>query len=296
MTLRFRTRPAVKTRFPLGHYYSPVPDDRELSADPRRSQVWPIHPPQTPGIDWNDAAQASLCSQLFARQTRLRFPEQEPEDPTVFFATNDQYPALDAWILEGFLRALRPRRMIEIGSGFSSLVTAYVNRTHLDCALQFICVEPFPRPFLLAGVPGITSLVTEKVQDVPLDYYEALEDGDCLFVDTSHTVKTGGDVHWIYNRILPTLAPGVFVHLHDIFLPRDYPQNWVLDGWGWNELYLVHSFLLFNNAFEIVFSSRWMIEHHREELVAAFPDFPRQEHRGGSALWIRRVGGRAFPP
>jgi hypothetical protein len=281
----------VTNRFPLGHYYSPVPDDRELRQEPRRSQVWPARPPQSPGIDWRDDRQVALCREVFALQARLRFPDDAPEDPTVYFTNNGQYPALDAWILEGILRSASPKRMIEIGSGFSSLLTARVNREYLGGELRFICIEPYPRQFLSDGVEGITSLLVEQVQDVPLEVYLLLGDGDVLFVDSSHTVKTGGDVQWIYNQILPRLSPGVLVHLHDIFLPRDYPQQWVLEGWGWNELYLAHSFLLFNSAFEILFGARWMIEHHREELVAAFPEYPLHELGGGAALWMRRRGG-----
>jgi hypothetical protein len=263
-----------------------------LRAEPRKSQVWPSAAPQTPGIEWRDEAQLALCRGLFARQTRLEFADGPGSDPTVFFTDNDQYPALDAWILEGLLRGIRPKNVIEIGCGFSSLVTARVNRECLTGAVHVTCVEPYPRQFLLDGVPGISALVTELVQDVPLGLYDTLDDGDVLFVDTSHTVKTGGDVPWIYNQILPRLKPGVLVHLHDIFLPIDYPQQWVYEGWGWNEQYLAHSFLLFNSGFEIVFSARWMLEHHRDEVIAAFPAFPAHELFGGCALWIRRLGGR----
>lgn len=281
----------VANRFPPGHFYSPIPDDRQLRIEPRRSQVWPSEAPETLGIEWRDNAQLALCRDLFARQTRLEFADTEGPDSTVFFTRNGQYPALDAWILEGLVRGVRPKQMIEVGSGYSSLVTARVNREYLGGALHFTCVEPYPRQFLLEGVPGISALVTELVQDVPLNFYDVLDDGDVLFVDTSHTVKTGGDVTWIFSQILPRLKPGVLVHLHDIFLPRDYPQEWVFDGWGWNEQYLAQSFLLFNSAFEIMFGASWMLEHHRDELVAAFPTFPCYEAFGGAALWIRRRGG-----
>jgi predicted O-methyltransferase YrrM len=241
-------------------------------------------------MEWRDEAQVALCREVFARQRRVSFAIDAPSDPTTFYTANGQYPALDAWILEAVLRWARPTRMVEIGSGFSSLVTARINREHLDGGLHFTCVEPYPRQFLLDGVPGITALVTEKVQDVPLDIFLRLQHGDVLFVDTSHTVKTGGDVPWIYHEILPRLAPGVLVHLHDIFLPREYPQPWVFEGWGWNEQYLVQSFLLFNSGFEIVFGASWMIDNHRDELIAAFPEYPQHEANGGGALWIRRGG------
>jgi hypothetical protein len=283
---------AVANRFPLGHYYSPLPDDRVLRTEPRRSQVWPTVPRETPGIDWRDESQRALCRSVFVAQKRLDFAHDPTADLTVFYTSNDQYPALDAWVLEGLLRHLAPPRMIEIGSGFSSLVTARVNREYLDGAMDFTCVEPYPRQFLVDGVPGLTQLIQQQVQDVPLPTFDALRDGDVLFIDTSHTVKTGGDVPWIYNQILPRLAPGVFVHLHDVFLPGDYPQPWVFEGWGWNELYLVNSFLLFNSGYEIDFGAQWMIQRHRDEIIRAAPGYAEQEARGGGALWIRRTGGR----
>jgi hypothetical protein len=283
---------AVANHFPLGHYYSPVPDDRVLRTEPRRSQVWPAVPRQTPGIDWRDESQLALCRTVLAAQERLDFAPDESADPTVFFTGNDQYPPLDAWILEGLLRHVAPARMIEIGSGFSSLVTARVNREYLDGAMEFTCVEPMPRQFLVDGVPGLTRLIPQEVQDVPLSTYDALGDGDVLFIDTSHTVKTGGDVPWIYNQILPRLHTGVLVHLHDVFLPGDYPQPWVSEGWGWNEVYLVNSFLVFNSGYEVVFGAQWMLQHHRDEVMRAVPAFREHEARSGVALWIRRTGGR----
>jgi predicted O-methyltransferase YrrM len=279
----------LRVRFPLGHYYSPVPDSRELAVEPRRSQVWPAQPEDPPGIDWRGDEQARLCTEVFAAQRRLPLADQPSDDPTEYHTGNEMYPALDAWLLEAMLRHLRPRRMIEVGSGFSTLVAARVNRELLDGAMRLTCIEPYPRDFLVAGVPGVGDIEARSVQDVPLSRFDELGSGDVLFIDTSHTVKTGGDVPWLFNRVLPRLASGVHVHVHDVFLPGDYPRQWVLEGWGWNELYLVQSFLAFNSAFEVVVGAQWMIQRRREALLRAFPDYVRHEERGGAALWIRRV-------
>jgi hypothetical protein len=279
----------VACRFPLGHYYSPLPDSRELAREPRHSQVWPDQVRPTPGIDWNAEEQRRLATDVFARQERLDFIDAESSDPAQYWAANDQYPALDAWVLEGLLRYLHPNRIIEIGSGYSSLVTARVNREYLSEAARFTCIEPYPRSFLQQGVPGISELRIEEVQDTPLSVFEGLGPGDVLFVDTSHTVKTGGDVVWIYGEILPRLRPGVYVHIHDAFIPGDYPEQWVLEGWGWNEVYLIASFLAFNSAFEVAFGVRWMLLNQPELVDRAFPGFPRHRERGGGALWLKRV-------
>ena len=217
----------ANNRFPVGHYYSPLPDHTELQEEPRRSQVWPATPRETPGIDWRDADQLRLLREVFAAQTPLRFVSEAEARPDQYFFDNSQYPPLDAWLLSSLLTYLRPRRMIEIGSGFSSLVTAEVNRDRLGGELHFTCIEPYPRQFLLDGVPGISDLRVEKIQDTPLEVFEALGDGDVLFVDTAHVVKTGGDVTWIYERD-PSAARAGRARPH----PRHLPARRLSAGLG----------------------------------------------------------------
>jgi hypothetical protein len=120
----------------------------------------------------------------------------------------------------------------------SSLITARVNREYLNGSMQFTCIEPYPRGFLVTGVAGITDLMVQKVEDVPLSRFDSLGANDVLFIDSSHTVRTGGDVVWLFGQVLPRLRSGVHVHIHDVFLPGDYPEPWVREGWGWNENYL----------------------------------------------------------
>jgi predicted O-methyltransferase YrrM len=279
----------VPARFDPGHYYSPMYDARELVA--RRERVWPQTPRPTPDIDWHEDAQVELCNEVFTAQQSLGFSHDEPADPSEYWALNSQYPPLDAWVLAGLLRHLRPAAMIEVGCGYSSLVTARINREDFGGSLKFTCIEPYPRPFLLDGVAGITDLRVEAVQETPLELFEALGDGDIVFIDTSHTVKTGGDVTWIFHEIIPRLAPGVYVHVHDVFLPGDYPEPWVMEGWGWNESYLVRSFLSYNSAFEVIWGSQYMTQRHPDCLHRAFPELGQYTDRGGAALWIRRKRG-----
>jgi predicted O-methyltransferase YrrM len=282
--------PFVYVRFPPGHFYSPLPDTRELGAEPRHSEVWPATPRETPGIDWRGEAQVALCREVFAKQERLEFPA-EPAGPHDYFTGNDQFAAFDAWILEAFLRHLRPQRMIEVGSGYSTLLSARVNREYLDGAMQFTCIEPYPREFLVEGVPGVSQLRIEKVQQTPLAVFEALGENDVLFIDTSHVAKTGSDVVWLYQEVVPRLRPGVVVHIHDLFAPGEYPEMWVLDGWGWNELYVVRAFLAFNSAFRVELGAQYLLKHHRDVVREAFPGMneERYAHPGGGSLWIRRI-------
>lgn len=276
---------APVNRFPIGHFYSPMYDTRELATE--RERLWPSAPRDTPGIDWRADAQLELCRTVFAGQDKFEFIDEPSDDPTEYHAGNDQYPPLDAWVLSGILEHARPARMIEIGSGFSTLIAARTNRERLGGAMELTCVEPYPRQFLIDGVPGVTQLRTEKIQDVPLELFAQLSAGDVLFVDTAHTVKTGGDVVWIFHEIIPRLAEGVLIHIHDFFVPGEYPEPWVMEGWGWNESYLVRSFLSFNNAFEVVWAQQYMLYNHLEELRAAFPGLARYVP-SGAALWLRR--------
>jgi hypothetical protein len=207
------------------------------------------------------------------------------------------FSRLDAWMLQAMLRHFRPRRMIEVGCGWSSLVTARVNREQLAGSLDFTCIEPYPPDFLDDGVDGISRLIVSPVEQVPVDTFLDLAAGDVLFIDTSHTVKTGGDVVFLLQEVLPRLADGVVVHIHDIFLPWDYPLDWVLVGRAWNEQYAVRAFLTFNSEFEILLSVAWMSQFRPDVLAEALPDYPQSYSDGGGSLWLRRSkrGQRPFP-
>ena len=272
------------------HFYSPLPNTELLAQQRYHERTWPPQPYPMPGVDWRPEAQIALCADVFASQEPLEFADEATDDPTEYTRASPNYPALDAWVLQAFLRHLEPARVIEVGAGYSSLVIARVNRELFGGAIQYTAIDPSPKPFIRVHLlPGLSELRVEEVQDTPLEVFEQLEAGDVLFIDTSHAVKTGGDVPWIYNQILPRLHPGVAVHLHDIFLPGEYPEGWVFQGRAWNEMYLVQSFLAHNSAFEVLFGTYWMAEQHRDVLERAFPRLRDADTHVASSLWIRRV-------
>jgi tRNA (mo5U34)-methyltransferase len=277
----------VQHCWPLGHHYSPVPDTRALAIEPTRSRVWPAHPHATPGIDWRGEEQVALVRDALARQEPMPFASEPTGDSAEYHTGNGMFSLLDAWVLQAMLRHHRPARMIEVGCGWSSLVTARVNREQLGGALDFTCVEPYPPDFLGDGVDGITRLVPAPVQEVELAEFERLGDGDVLFIDSAHVVKTGGDVQYLFNEVIPRLATGVLVHVHDIFLPWDYPADWVLSGRGWNEQYLLQSFLAFNETFAVRLAVGWLHHFHRDVLVEAVPGYA-QAMSGGGSFWMQR--------
>jgi hypothetical protein len=280
--------------WPLDHYYSPIADTRALSREPARSRVWPAKPPATPGIDWGPAHQVALVRDQLGRWSDFPIPDGPTGDPRDYHAANEMFSRLDAWILQAMLRYFRPQRMIEVGCGWSSLMTARVNREQFGGALDFVCIEPHPPEFLGDGIEGISRLIVSPVEQLPVDTFLDLGAGDFLFIDTSHTVKTGGDVVFLLQEVLPRLADGVIVHIHDIFLPWDYPPEWVLVGRAWNEQYAVRAFLSFNSTFEILVSVAWMSQFHADVLAAVLPGFPHAYADGGGSLWIRRSRDQAF--
>jgi hypothetical protein len=279
--------------WPLDHFYSPVPNNRVLAREPARSRVWPATPSDTPGIDWHGADQVRLLQELGA-QSPIVLPDGPTDDPREYHVANEMFARLDGWVLQGMLRHFRPRRMIEVGCGWSSLLTARINREYLDGKLHFTCIEPYPPDFLTGGVDGISLLIASPVEEVGIEPFLELGEGDVLFIDSSHTVKTGGDVQFLYAEVLPRLARGVVVHIHDIGLPRDYPPEWVLVGRAWNEQYLVASFLAFNSDFRVLLGVSWLSVHQLEMLAATLPNYPDGYGDGGASLWIQRTSG--MPP
>jgi predicted O-methyltransferase YrrM len=274
--------------WPLDHYYSPIPDNRALAREPARSRVWPPAPRSTHGIDWRGDEQVELLTGHLGRQPELEFAEGPTGDPRDYHAANDMFSRLDAWFLQGMLRHFRPRRMIEVGCGWSSLVSARVNREFLSGSLHLTCIEPYPPEFLADGIEGVNRLIPARVEELTPDLFLELGENDVLFIDSSHTVKTGGDVVYLFEEVLPRLASGVLVHIHDIFLPWDYPQEWVFDGRAWNEQYLVRAFLAFNSAFRVRLAVGWLSYYRPDALRAAVPGYPSRYPNGGGSLWVAR--------
>lgn len=273
------------TAHPNGHFYSPVVDTAELAG--REASLWPDSP-RIMGVDFNDASHEDILRRAFPRfMPDYDYPEVLDESPqlTAFFTRNSQFSWLDARAYFVLLRHWRPRRVIEIGSGFSTLLAADVNRRFLDGQLDLTCIEPYPRDFLLHGVPGVSRLLQAKVQDVDPAEFAVLEAGDVLFVDSSHVAKTGSDVNFIYFEVLPRLADGVLVHIHDIHLPHEYSKDWVLtENRSWNEQYLVRALLMDSRRYVVEFGCNYAF--HR------FPQLVREALRsergyGGGSLWLR---------
>ncbi len=270
--------------YPIGHFYSPIVNPSE--AGKRAARLWERHD-EMGGIDLRVNDQLALLERLTPYTSAIYYPLKRDKTQLGYYYSNDQFPVLDAEFLHTMLCHLRPKTMIEVGSGFSSLITARVNLNMLDGALDFTCIEPYPRKFLTDGVLGITRLIQKRVEDIELSFFDRLEAGDILFIDSSHVAKAGSDVNYLFFEILPRLRKGVLVHFHDIFLPDEYPREWVIDqGRNWNEQYVLRAFLQYNTDWRVVWSAHLMGTRHREAVQKVFPRYPALG--GGGSFWIQR--------
>lgn len=271
--------------WPPGHYYSPIPNPAEIRADDARVFCEPAD--AIPAIDLNDGGQCSFFAGLVPHHLPTFFSDA-PAPGRRYHFDNDYFRHGEALIYSAILRAHPPRRLIEVGSGFSSALALDVRDT---LAQPFDCmfIEPYPGE-RLDGLLGPTdrdrvNILESRIQDVPTDCFAALRAGDILFIDSTHVLKTDSDVAHHLFRILPALAPGVLIHFHDIFWPFEYPRDWVYGGRAWNELYGMRAFLSFNTAFEIVFFNSYFFSHHR---ALAERQMPLALRGPGSSLWLRR--------
>jgi hypothetical protein len=262
------------------HFYQPIPDTQALPES-----LW-NRPSELVGVDMNDQVQLDLLRNHFPKFRREydQFPVKPTGEPGRFHFNNGLFDGTDALVAYCMIRHFQPGLVIEVGSGFSSLVAAEAIAKNKNTAL--ICIEPFPLDFLRQGFPGLHSLIEKKVEDIDLEFFSQLHSGDILFIDSSHTVKIGGDVNYLFLEVLPRLKPGVIVHVHDIFFPFDYRRDWVMDEFRfWTEQYLLQAFLSFNSEFEVLMANGYLGHHYMEDLKATFVNSPWW---GGGSFWMRR--------
>src|ERR1051325_5436464 len=193
---------------------------------------------------------ATICGPF---HEELRALPLTPRDDKQFYRNNSWFESVGADVLYGVVRHFAPAQVLEIGSGHSSRLTAKAIR---DGQLQtkLICVDPCPRVEIQACAD---EFIRRPVEELPNhELADRLHAGDVLFIDSSHLVRTGGDVVYLYLQVLPRLQPGVLIHAHDIFLPFEYPQEFIVEEqWGWGEQYLMHALLMGNPHFEILWPS-----------------------------------------
>ena len=268
-----QSRPEVSDRWgyhirPI-HYYEPLPDFGSITAeqiDRRRSY---------PAIDFRWEDQLTLLDEL--AKYRHELPKIE------FDFENDFFSGLDAAVYYSLIRHLKPRRIIEIGGGYSSSIADQALARNQQGSLTSI--EPYPEERLNGARPNI-ELIPKRVEELDVEYFSCLEANDILFIDSSHTVKFGSDVCYELLEVLPTLKPGVWIHVHDIFFPQDYPAEWLLKRrLALNEQYLLEAFLAFNKSFSVQLANHWICLDHLNNASRLWPGADER----ASSFWMKRV-------
>jgi predicted O-methyltransferase YrrM len=195
----------------------------------------------------------------------------------------------DAISLYAMLRHLRPKRVIEVGSGFTSALMLDTDEKFLGRSVRFTFIEPFPEGRLLGILRDedrqSVRLVQDIVQAAPLTTIAELDSNDILFIDSSHVSKIGSDVNYIFFEVLPALRPGVVVHFHDVLWPFEYPQAWVMEGAALNEAYILRAFLQYNQVFEVLLFNSYLGYKFAPLLEKLMPRFLNDP---GGSLWLRK--------
>jgi hypothetical protein len=278
-----------------GHFYSPIADLDEVRA---REDVIFTTARELPGIDLAESGQLDLLGRLASYYAEMPFSE-DGGDGNLYQLNNPFFFYSDGIFLYCMMRHLAPRRIIEVGSGWSSALMLDVNRIFFGNQIRVEFIEPHPERLLSLLSRGDVArqggsgageaepvLHRQPVQDVPLQTFEKLQADDILFIDSSHVSKVGSDVNRIVFDVLPSLNPGVYVHFHDVFAGFEYRKDWIYGGTNLNESYVLRAFLQYNNKFEIVAFNSFLEKFHPEALAAALP-LAVKKGWGGS-LWLRK--------
>ncbi len=279
---------------PPGHYYSPIPDLLDIKAG--EDTIWPRKTRKDlPGIDLNERAQLELLERLAQFYPEQPFSDQKTDNLRYYFV-NDFFSFSDGIFYHCMIRHLQPKNVVEIGSGFSSCVLLDTNDLFFRSAIRCTFIDPEPQRLyglLKAEDRMRIEILPKRLQDVDLGVFRKLAAGDILFIDSSHVAKTGSDVNLIIFEILPSLAPGVHVHIHDVFYPFEYPREYVYNKWAWNEIYMLRAFLLENPTYRITIFPSFLEQFHGDELRKALPVAWRHPEGWptlrGASLWLERL-------
>lgn len=272
------------------HYYSPIPEEEDFPPG-----FWEQRT-ELPGLTIDTEACLSFVEgdlAPFLAEFRDRFPIEETQGAP-FWLINSVYMAVDAHVYYGLIRHLRPKQILEIGSGMSTRLAAAAVETNgaEGAPCQLTAVEPYPPEHLAkAAASGEFTLLQKKVQEVPLERFQELGAGDILFIDSSHVLREGNDVQYEFLEILPRLRDGVHVHVHDISLPRRYPRCYFDQKLYWNEQYLLQAFLAFNERFQVVWPGNLALLEYPERMLALFPEIQTMRAKWpaseATAFWMR---------
>jgi hypothetical protein len=276
-----------QTLWEPGHFYSAIPDQQTGLATVSKSQLSSL---PVKGINLNEESQLLLLDKLIPFMKESNFRNEEKTNQHRFFNKNGIYGYSDALILESMIRYLKPSRIVEAGSGFTSALMLDVNDKFFNGKINLEFIEPYPtRLFTLLSEQDKKQVVLrlQGLQSVDLSVFKSLVENDILFIDSTHVAKTGSDLLYLFFEILPVLQSGVYIHFHDIFNNFEYlPYHFEWKGFGWNENYFLRSFLMYNNQFQVVLFSSLLDSKYRDHIAARMPDYP---FFTGGQFWMKKL-------
>ena len=282
----FTDKRKVQTTFPAGHYHSPVVNPADVKSYVAKART--MHAGELHGIH----ADANAMRKIW--QSHLPFIKTTPfadhrSEGLRYFYQGGPFPYGDAITLRVMIEKYKPARIIEIGSGFSTacMLDTIVEVGLTDCKIT--CIEPYPdrlKSLLRPADWHTVSLIEKPVQDINPAMVSSLQPGDILFIDSTHVLKTGSDVHFELFELLPRLAPGVVIHFHDVPFPFEYPDKWIFElNYSWNEAYALRALLMDSTAYNVIFWGSLLASEYNKEIQEEFPLFLRNP---GTSIWLER--------
>ncbi len=277
--------PTAHFYFPPGHFYSPIPSMDEVRLN--EEKIFNVAR-QISGIDLFERDQLELIKQFVPYYDQLIFTPVKTAGIRYHY-DNPNYSYTDAIFLHCMIRHLNPKKIIEIGSGYSSCVMLDTNEFYLDNKISCTFIEPYPElllSLLKEDDHDRSEIIQSKPQDIEIEKFSSLSEGDILFIDSTHVSKVGSDVNYIFFEILPFLKKGVYIHFHDIFYPFEYPKKLIYKGLAWNEDYILRAFLEYNNSYKVVLFSDFIATFYRDILEQYMPLCLKNT---GCNIWLRKV-------
>lgn len=298
----------IKEQWEQGHFYSVLPEIKKETAIIDNKEVFT-------NINFNDKSHHEILDKL--KDTLLDYKFHIPEIYEInnsediinkcakyrdlnlsknifnYYQINNAFEWMDGRMLFYFIKTHKPKKIIEIGSGWSTLLM-YNTIKQFNLETKIICIEPYPLPWLVAmDKQGIIELHISNLQNTNLELFKGLNKNDICFIDSSHVVKYNSDCLYYLNNIFPILKEGVLIHIHDIFLPYEYPSSWLKEGRFWNEQYFVYAFLMNNNKFIIRFANTYaqkfdkLLEIQKDSYeFKVIKDLDTSKPFGGGSLWL----------
>jgi len=277
-----------KTMWPPGHYYSPIPEEKNALqiAEQSGQNTYKLN-----AVNLREEAQLQMFDQLVPFMKESIFRNEQKIEGQRFYNKNGTYGFSDALFLESMMRFLKPKRIIEAGSGLSSALMLDVNEKYFGNRIHIEFIEPYPSRLYTVLTDADRKRVGLNIcglQTMDLSFFKKLEKDDILFIDSTHVAKSGSDLLYLFFEILPVLQSGVYIHIHDIFnnfeyLPFHYHEN---KGFAWNENYFLRAFLMYNQAFDVVLLTNFLDTKYRQHIESKMADYP---FFTGAQFWMKKL-------